>query len=183
MTKTTITLLIAGLAGAMHAGAQTAPAATPPSAAPAATAMSAPWAQALCEAWNAEPTLTEKLAESGWAKNDAGRGFKVMQTYRANCPNSARIELQIALKENKAQCTYGGAVRTAKLDGGADYLMWAETTRWREMGAGDYGPMRAMMFGRLNFEGPKLEAMGNMLPFGSFLLLMGKVPGDWSACP
>ena len=61
--------------------------------------------------------------------------------------------------------------------------MWAETARWREMGAGDYGPMRAMMFGRLNFEGPKMEAMGNMGPFGGFLLLVGKVPGDWAACP
>ena len=51
------------------------------------------------------------------------------------------------------------------------------------MGAGDYGPMRAMMFGRLNFEGPKLEAMGNMGPFGGFLRLVGKVPGDWQSCP
>jgi putative sterol carrier protein len=43
--------------------------------------------------------------------------------------------------------------------------------------------MRAMMLGRLNFEGPKMEAMGNMAPFGGFLLLVGKVPGDWAACP
>jgi putative sterol carrier protein len=43
--------------------------------------------------------------------------------------------------------------------------------------------MKAMMFGRLNFEGPKMEAMGNMGPFANFLLLVGKVPGDWAACP
>jgi putative sterol carrier protein len=106
-----------------------------------------------------------------------------MQIYRADCPNSARIEMQIALKDAKAQCVYGGASRTTKLDGGADYLMWAETPRWREMGAGDYGPMKAMMFGRLHFEGPKMEAMSNMGPFENFLLLVGKVPGDWAACP
>lgn len=146
-------------------------------------AMSPPWAQAMCAAWNSDAVLTDKLVESGWMKNDGGRGFKLMQIYRADCPKAARIEMQIALKDSKARCEYGGASRTDKLDGGADYLMWADTPRWREMGAGEYGPMKAMMFGRLNFEGPKLEAMGNMGPFQNFLLLVGKVPGDWAACP
>jgi putative sterol carrier protein len=147
------------------------------------TAMSAAWAQSMCSAWNADTTLTDKLVESGWMKNDGGRGYKAMQVYRADCPKSARIELQVALKADKAQCVYGGSARTDKLDGGADYLMWAETPRWQEMGAGEYGAMKAMMLGRLNFEGPKMEAMGNMGPFGNFLLLVGKVPGDWTACP
>lgn len=146
-------------------------------------AMSAPFAQAMCTAWNANATLTDKLVESGWIKNDAGRGFKLMQIYRSDCASSARIEMQIALKDGKAQCVYGGAVRSTALDGGADYLMWADTPRWREMGTGEYGPMKAMMFGRLNFAGPKMEAMGNMGPFENFLLLVGKVPGDWAACP
>ncbi len=145
--------------------------------------MSAPWAQAMCTAWNADATLTAKLVESGWIKNDAGRGFKAMQIYRGDCANSERIEMRIALKDDKAQCVYGGAATTKKLDRGADYLMWAETPRWREMGAGEYGPMKAMMFGRLNFEGPRMEAMGNMGPFESFLLLVGKVPGEWTGCP
>jgi putative sterol carrier protein len=148
-----------------------------------AVAMSPSWAQAMCSAWNADPGLTERLVESGWVKNDGGRGYKAMQIYREDCPNPARIELQVALKDGKAQCVYGGAAKTPALDGSADYLMWATTARWREMGAGDYGPMRAMMLGRLNFAGPKLEAMGNMGPFGGFLLLVGKVPGDWQACP
>jgi putative sterol carrier protein len=146
-------------------------------------AMSAPWAKAMCEAWNADATLTTKLVESDWVKNDAGRGFKAMQIYRGDCPGSARIELQVALKDDKALCTYGGAARTSMLNSSTDYLMWADTSRWREMGAGEYGPMRAMMFGRLNFDGPRMEAMGNMGPFGRFLLLVGKVPGDWNACP
>ena len=146
-------------------------------------AMSEPWAKAMCEAWNGDATLTVKLVESDWIKNDGGRGYKAMQIYRADCPTSARIEIQVALKDGKAICTYGGTAKTAALDAGADYLMWADTPRWREMGAGEYGPMRAMMFGRLNFAGPKMEAMGNMGPFGSFLLLVGKVPGDWATCP
>lgn len=146
-------------------------------------AMGPPWARELCDAWNAEPVLTDKLVESAWIKNDAGRGYKTMQIYRSDCPSSERIELRIALREGKAQCVAGGGPTTKTLDGGADYLMWADTARWREMGAGDYGPMRAMMMGRLNFSGPKMEAMGNMGPFESFLRLAGKVPGDWSACP
>jgi putative sterol carrier protein len=51
------------------------------------------------------------------------------------------------------------------------------------MGRGEYGPMRAMFFNRLQFEGPRFEAMGNMGPFESFLLLVGKVPGDAASCP
>lgn len=164
--------LVAGIVSASSAAAQT-----------PAVAMSPPWAEAMCVAWNADATLTTKLVESEWIKNDAARGFKAMQIYRADCPKSARIELHVGLKDNKAQCNYGGAAKTAKLDGGADYLMWAETPRWREMGSGEYGPMRAMMFGRLNFEGPMMEAMNNMGPFQSFLLLVGKVPGEWGACP
>lgn len=163
---------VIGVAAAACAGAQTAP-----------VAMSAPWAKAMCEAWNADATLTGKLVESGWIDNDAGRGFKTMRIYRADCPNSARIEMRVALQDHKARCVSGGPAGTTPLDGAADYLMWAETARWREMGAGDYGPMRAMMFGRLEFAGPKMEAMRNMAPFESFLLLVGKVAGDWSACP
>jgi putative sterol carrier protein len=60
--------------------------------------------------------------------------------------------------------------------------MHATTERWNEMGAGEYGPMKAMMFGRLKFTGPKVEAMGVMGPFGAFLRLPGKIPGD-QACP
>jgi putative sterol carrier protein len=149
----------------------------------AAVAMSEPWAHAMCEAWNADTTLTGKLVETDWIKNDGGRGFKVMQIYRSDCPNSARVELQIALKDNKAMCGYSGSAKTSPLNDSADYLMWADTSRWREMGAGKYGPMRAMMFSRLNFAGPKMEAMGNMGPFANFLLLVGKVPGDWASCP
>ena len=164
--------LIAGIAAINSAFAQT-----------PAIAMSEPWAKAMCEAWNADATLTSKLVETGWMKNDAGRGFKAMLIRRADCPTSAAVEMRIALKDDKALCTYGGALSTKTPDRGADYQMWADTARWREMGAGEYGPMRAMMMGRLNFEGPKMEAMGNMGPFGSFLRLVGNVPGDWSVCP
>ncbi len=146
-------------------------------------AMSAPWAQAMCSAWNVDPALTGKLVESGWIRNDAGRGFKTMQIWRADCQGSAKVEMRIALKDERAQCVYGGAAGTQALDRGADYQMWADTPRWREMGAGEYGPMKAMMFGRLQFDGPKLEAMGNMGPFERFLLLVGQVPGEWEGCP
>jgi hypothetical protein len=40
-----------------------------------------------------------------------------------------------------------------------------------------------MMFGRLSFSGPKMEAMSVMGPFESFLLLVGKVPGETDRCP
>jgi putative sterol carrier protein len=176
MKNTALALRLAAALAALAPCAATIAADEPP-------AMSAAWAQSMCAAWNSDPMLTGKLVESGWIKNDSGRGHKVMRIYRSECAQSPRAELRVALKDDKALCTYGGAAGTATLDGGADYLMWADNERWREMGAGQYGPMRAMMFGRLNFEGPKMEAMGNMGPFANFLLLVGKVPGNWNSCP
>ncbi len=145
--------------------------------------MSADWARAACAAWNQDEVLTKKLAEFGWIANDKNRGYKVMHLYRSDCKGSNPVELRIAKKEDKAWCVYGGAIENAKLDSDVDYLMHADTARWMEMGRGDYGPMRAMMFGRLEFEGPKMEAMGNMGPFESFLLLVGKVPATSESCP
>jgi putative sterol carrier protein len=160
----------ASLAAALAAFAFAGPALAAP------VLMSADWAKDACAAWNKDSVLTDKLVESEWVKNDRGRGFKVMQVYRSDCGDKPTAEMRIALKD-------GGAPETAKLDSGADYVMRAETARWIEMGKGEYGPMAAMMFGRLGFEGPRMEAMGNMGPFGNFLLLVGKVPSDTAACP
>ena len=145
--------------------------------------MSADWGAAACKAWNADVVLTRDLVESGWIKNDKGRGYKVMQVYREDCGDQPTAELRVALKDGAARCIYGGAVQTTQLDSSADYVMFAETKRWLEMGRGDYGPMKAMTFGRLGFKGPKMEAMGNMGPFGNFLLLVGKVEADSQTCP
>src|SRR5512137_538311 len=95
--------------------------------------MSPDWAKGACEAWNADPVLTGKLVESEWIRNDKGRGFKVMQLYRADCGDKPTAEMRIALKDGKAACVYGGAVETAKLESGADYVMYAQTERWTEM--------------------------------------------------
>ena len=144
--------------------------------------MSPEHAKGLCDAWNAEPILTNKLVESGWMKNDKGRGYKVMQIYRTDCATAPRVEMKVSEKGGKAICVASGKAE-AKLDLDSDYLMNATTQRWQEMGKGEYGPMKAMMFGRLQFDGPYGEAMGNMDPFESFLLLVGKVTSDAAMCP
>ena len=131
---------IESLAAALAAIALAAPALAAP------VMMTADWGKDACVAWNKDPVLTDKLVESGWVKNDKGRGFKVMQVYRSDCGDKPTAELRVALKDGKAMCVYGGAPETAKLDGGADYVMKAETARWVEMGKGEYGPMAAMMF-------------------------------------
>jgi putative sterol carrier protein len=145
--------------------------------------MSVDWAKQACDEWNKQPKLTDELAAPGWVANSKDRGYKVMQVYRTDCENSPRVELRISDKDGKALCEYGGKVETSELAGDADYIMHATTERWQQMGAGDYGPMKAMMFGRLKFEGPKWEAMKNMGPFGQFLLLAGVIPSDAETCP
>lgn len=147
----------------------------------AAPLMSADWAAQACSAWNQNPALTDELAEK-WIKNDKGRGYKIIHMYRTDCGEATKVQLTISGKDGKALCTYGGPIKNTGLDYDSDYLMHAETKRWHEMGAGEYGPMRAMMFGRLKFEGPKGEAMRVMGPFEQFLLLPGKVKGD-DPCP
>lgn len=152
---------------------------------PAAVFMSAQWATQACAAWNADEDLTTKLFKSGWVKNAGKRGYKIMQIYRKDCDKSPRVEMHIAVRDDKAMCVYGGTSKTPEdqLDGGVDYKMWALDKHWERMGNGKDGPMKAMMFSRLKFKGPKMEAMRNMGPFAGFLLLTGKVPSDRSSCP
>ena len=147
--------------------------------------MSGEWAAEACNAWNADKGLTEELKKSGWVENNKGRSHKVMQIYRMECKDSPRAEMQIADKDGKATCVYGGWVKTkeADLDKSVDYVMFAKDEHWVRMGDGSDGPMKAMMFGRLKFKGPKMEAMGNMGPFAGFLRLTGKVESDRSSCP
>ncbi len=147
----------------------------------AAPLMSAEWAAQACQYWNTNPALTTELAER-WAPNDGGRGYKIIHMYPTDCGEPSKVEMTISTKGGKTTCVHGGAIKHGDLNFDMDYKMHAETKRWREMGAGEYGPMRAMMFGRLKFEGPKGEAMKVMGPFEQFLLIPGKVPGD-DACP
>jgi putative sterol carrier protein len=165
-----LSLLTAGLLAFSAAGAQAAPA-----------MMSAEWTAQACDAWNKDATLTEGLADK-WIKNDKNRGYKIIQMYRTDCGADYKTELKIMAKDGKAMCVFGGKQQTAALDYDVDYLMHADSKRWNEMGAGEYGPMRAMMFGRLKFSGPKMEAMSVMGPFEAFLQLPGKIESD-QACP
>lgn len=168
MTK--LSLITAALLSTTAIGAQAAPA-----------MMSADWTAQACEAWNKDSVLTDGLADK-WIKNDKNRGYKIIHMYRTDCGDNHKTEMRIMAKDCKAMCVYGGKIQNANLDKEVDYLMHAETKRWNEMGAGEYGPMRAMAFGRLKFEGPKMEAMSVMGPFEAFLRLPGKIPAD-QACP
>jgi len=158
-------------------------------AAPAATAMAKPvfmsgdWAKQACDAWNKDPVLTGQLQK--WVKNHSDKGYKVMQIYREDCASSPRVEMQIKEQDGKAMCVYGGITKTAAKDINSryDYVMYAKDKHWVRMGDGSDSPMKAMMLGRLNFDGPSFEAMKNMGPFKSFLLLTGKVDSDRSKCP
>jgi putative sterol carrier protein len=143
--------------------------------------MSAEWTAQACDAWNKDATLTDGLG-GDWIKNDKGRGYKIIHMYRTDCGEETQTELKLVHKNGKAMCVYGGAVQNLKMDHAVDYTMHATTERWEEMGAGKYGPMRAMGFGRLKFIGPKMEAMSVMGPFEAFMRLPGKIPGD-KACP
>ena len=144
--------------------------------------MSADWATQTCDAWNKNTTLVDGLGGK-WIANNQGRGYKIIHLYRSDCEASPQVELRISDKDGKAVCTYGGKIEMTKLIPSSDYLMYATTEKWHDMGAGKYGPMSAMMFGRLKFKGPQMEAMSVMGPFSQFLLLVGKIQSNESVCP
>ncbi|MEN3028104.1 MAG: SCP2 sterol-binding domain-containing protein [Aquificaceae bacterium] len=140
--------------------------------------MDGEYAKALCEAWNKTPQLSEQLGKSeSWIAVPERKLF----LYREDCGDTKQIQLTIKNEGGRAQCVYGGPARDKR--GKDDFLMYAETKRWLEMGRKEYGPMRAMMLNRLKFEGPKGVAMKNMGPFEAFLDMVDNPSHDAGKCP
>jgi putative sterol carrier protein len=158
------------------------------------TYMDAAWAQKACNAWNASATLTGQLVDMdindngggySWTKNNAGRGYKLVQMYRSSCGEASKIQLTIQEKDGKAMCVAAGKPDGKAMNFAVDYLMHASDKNWACMGKGSFGcgAMGAMMSGKLKFKGPKVEAMKVMSPFGAFLKVAGTTAGDKASCP
>ena len=153
--------------------------------------MDAVWAKQVCDAWNGEDRLIEKLAQMPedmfgsegyrWIKNDAGRGYKIITLSRDGC-DLPKIQLNIAEKEGKAWCIYGGKLDGKALNMSVDYSMQATDEHWACMGSGTCGVMGSMMTGKLKFSGSKLEAINVMDPFAVFLKLTGDIEATKTAC-
>ncbi len=126
-------------------------------------------AQDIANTFNASPTPAE-LVESGWAGNDGGKGYKILQVVVKDTKQVAELHIN---KSGKIIAAFDSA-QTAKLNSDFDYKMIATQEDWTEMGTGESGPMYHMTFGGLSFEGPMGEAMSNMGPFASFLINIGK---------
>ena len=96
-----------------------------------------------------------------------------------------KVELKIEDKDGKAICARGGAVKNNTPNDKVDYLMNATDENWTCMGKGPFGcgATGAMTTGKLKFSGPKVEAMGVIGPFDSFLQMTGRVPVDKGPCP
>ncbi len=136
------------------------------------------YARELCNVWNRTPKLTEELGKSeSWIAVPERKIF----LYREDCSPNKQIQLTIKNEGNRAVCVYGGPAKDSR--GKDDFLLYAETKRWEEMGKGEYGPMRAMALGRLKFEGSRDVAMKNMGPFEAFLTALGRPSYDASKCP
>ena len=126
-------------------------------------------AQNIADAFNTSSTPDE-LVKSGWAGNDAGKGYKVLQVIVKDSSKAAELHIDA---NGKVVAAFDNA-KTSKLDSNVDYKMIASMEDWASMGTGESGPMYHMTFGGLSFEGPMGEAMDNMGPFASFLINIGK---------
>jgi putative sterol carrier protein len=77
------------------------------------------------------PKLTEELGKSeSWTSVPERKLF----LYREDCSPDKQIQLTIKNEGNKAVCVYGGPAKDKR--GKDDFLMYAETKRWEEMGKG-----------------------------------------------
>jgi SCP-2 sterol transfer family. len=126
-------------------------------------------AQSIADAFNASSTPAE-LVKSGWALNDGGKGYKVLQVIVKGSNKAAELHID---NNGKAAAAFDSA-KTTELNADVDYQMTATMEDWASMGTGESGPMYHMTFGGLSFEGPMGEAMNNMGPFASFLINIGK---------
>lgn len=124
----------------------------------------------ITKAFNASSTPAA-LVETGWALNDGGKGYKILQIVVDDTDRVAELHIN---KKGFVIASFDYE-KTSSLNSSYDYLMSSDADGWAEMGTGDNGPMYHMMpwVGQLSFEGPKGEAMGNMGPFTSFLILIG----------
>ena len=159
------------------------------------TYMDAGWAKQACNAWNASPVLTKQLIDVdineefkggySWVRNNAKRGYKLVQMYRSSCGEASKIQLTIQEKNGLAMCVAAGKPDNKKMNFNVDYLMHASDKNWACMGRGSFGcgAMGAMMTGKLKFKGPKGEAMKVMSPIEAFLQVAGKLPGEKTSCP
>ena len=78
-------------------------------AAAAPVMMSPEWANDACNAWNADPVLTQKLHESGWDANHKNRGYKILRIARTQ---------QEVTREIDAVHVQAGAPRHLEVDHG-----------------------------------------------------------------
>ncbi|CAC9499487.1 MULTISPECIES: SCP2 sterol-binding domain-containing protein [Gammaproteobacteria] len=126
-------------------------------------------AQDIAKTFNASSTPAE-LVKSGWAGNDGGKGYKILQVIVKDSKKTAELHIDHSGKVIAAF----DSIQTTKINDDFDYKMSATLEDWADMGTGESGPMYHMTFGGLSFEGPMGEAMENMGPFASFLVNIGK---------
>jgi len=126
-------------------------------------------AQDIANTYNASSTPAE-LVKSGWAGNDGGKGYKILQVI----VKGTQIAAELHINTNGDAIDAFDSIQTAKINTDFDYKMTATMEDWADMGTGDSGPMYHMTFGGLSFSGPMGEAMSNMGPFASFLINIGK---------
>ena len=126
-------------------------------------------ANKIATAFNNSSTPSE-LVKSGWALNDGGKGYKVLQVVVKDTNKVAELHID---NNGKAISAFDMA-KTIDLDSNVDYKMMATMADWADMGTGESGPMYHMSFGGLSFDGPMGEAMNNMGPFADFLINIGK---------
>ncbi|HIM58655.1 MAG TPA: hypothetical protein EYJ00_04965, partial [Gammaproteobacteria bacterium] len=86
-------------------------------------------AQNIADAFNASSTPAE-LVKSGWAGNDGGKGYKVLQVSVKDTGKAAELHID---GNGKVVAAFDSA-KTTKLNAEVDYKMIATMEDWASMG-------------------------------------------------
>lgn len=122
-----------------------------------------------------DSTTPSELVKSGWATNNGDKGYKILKIEVEDTNEVYELHIDKTGSITNAYDT----LKTSNLNHDYDYTMTATKEGWAEMGTGENGPMYHMMpWGALSFKGPMKEAMNNMTPFASFLVLIGRNAGE-----
>jgi len=125
----------------------------------------------LAEDINKSDGLSE-LVNSGWAENDGGKNFKIVQIF----VNHSFQSIELHINKSGKIITWIDSARSSdsSINPDVDYQFFADIEDWRMISKGENDFMYHLTVGGLTFKGPMMEAMSKMQAIDQLLLIIAK---------
>ena len=113
-----------------------------------------------------------ELIDSGWAENDGGKNFKIVQIF----VNHSFQSIELHINKSGKIITWIDSARSSdsSINPDVDYQFFADIEDWRMISKGENDFMYHLTVGGLAFKGPMMEAMSKMQAIDQLLLIIAK---------